>query len=139
MRSASGLTLLETIVAIAICGVILGALATVSTSTLRETRQGTYKTQATQVLDTIGRRIAGGLDQSLLPSEGSSLTLEGAEVDELMNLNSFRDGAFLVEIENAGPYVVGSTRLQRYRVEVCYDGADGRCVSGLTLGREGGA
>src|SRR5690554_5197711 len=102
MRSAVGLTLLETIVAIAICGIILGALATVSTSSLRESRQGNHKTQATQVLDTIGRRIAGGLDQGLLLPEGEVLALAGAEIDDLMNLDGFRDGAFEATVTNQG-------------------------------------
>lgn len=138
MRNTSGLTLLETVVAIAICGIVLGALATVSTSALRESRQGNHKTQATQVLDTLGRRIAGGLDPSLLLPQGESLTLTGAQVDALMSLRGFREGAFEATIVNQGDFALGTTRLHRYVVEVCYDGPDGRCVRGVTLGRQGG-
>lgn len=135
MRGSTGLTLLETVVAIAICAIILGALATVATSSLRESRQGNYKAQATQVMDTLGRRIAGGHDTSLLLASGEDTVLDGAAVDELMSLAAFAEGAFEATIENLGALTVQTTTLYRYRVEVCYEGGSERCVSGITLGR----
>ena len=139
MRSTAGLTLLETIVAMGICGVILAALSTTTVSSLQESNQGNHKVQAVQVLDTIGRRIAGGLDDSLLLDAGASLALSGSEIDSLMGLSAFRDGAFSAELHNSGVFTLGSTRLSEYRIDVCYQvGSDERCVSGTTLGRRGG-
>lgn len=138
MRTTSGLTLLETVVAIAVCAIVLGALATVTTSSLQESRQGSHKVQATQVLDTVGRRIAGGLDPEILLATGNSLTISGPEVDQLMSLSAFRDGAFTVTVENTGTFPVGTTRLDEYRIQVCYQaGQAERCVTGSTLGRQG--
>lgn len=138
MRSETGLTLLETVVAIGICAIVLGMLATVTTSSLRESRQGNLKTQATQVLDTIGRRIVGGQDTSVLLPAGQNLTIEGDEIDDMMALNAFRDGAFTATIANTGTFTVGTTRLQRYSVTVCYSEVNQeRCVRGVTLGIPG--
>lgn len=139
MRDSFGLTLLETVIAIAICGIVLAALSTVATGSLRETRSGNHKTQATQVLDTVGRRIAGGNDLSLLPSVSEPLSLDGAAVDAMMGLNQFREGAFRVVVSNEGQFRVGNTVLYRYRIEACYDtGGNEQCVVGRTLGRQGG-
>lgn len=138
MRTQSGLTLLETIVAIAICAIVLGVLATVATSSLRESRQGNFKVQATQVMDTLGRRVAGGEDSTVLLASGAQLALSGDEVDDLMGIAAFREGAFEATIQNLGTFVVGSTTLFRYRVEVCYNAstAEDRCVEGFTLSRQ---
>lgn len=139
MRSAAGLSLLETVVAIALCGIILAALSTATMSSLRESNRGNHRTQATQVLDTIGRRIAGGLDQSLQLPVGESLTLSGSQVDEIMGLSAFRDGAFELNISNTGVFAVGTTRLSEYAIDVCFEaGGAESCVSGVTLGRQGG-
>ncbi len=138
MRSSAGLSLLEVIVAIAVCGIILAALSTVMISSLQESNRGNHRTQATQVLDTVGRRIAGGLDQSTLVAAGGSITLTGAQIDDIMNLRSFRDGAFSVEIRNAGVFTLGTTRLSEYVIEVCYQAAAAvNCVTGTTLGKQG--
>ncbi len=139
MRSSSGLSLLEVVVAVAICGIVHAALSTVTVSSLRESNRGNHRNQATQVLDTVGRRIAGGLDPGILASSGSTVTLAGAEVDEFMNLRAFREAAFEVSIQNAGLFTLGTTRLSEYRIEVCYQGDSIRnCVTGTTLGRAGG-
>lgn len=140
MRSAAGLSLLETVVAIAICGIVLAALSTVTVSSLQESNQGNYRTQATQILDTVGRRIAGGIGQSTQLKVGESMTLEGAAVDQLMNVSAFREEAFEVTIENAAVFAVGTTRLSEYQVTVCFQGGPSEsCVSGVTLGRQGGS
>lgn len=140
MRSADGLSLLETVVAIAICGIILAALSTVSLSSLRESNRGNYRTQATQILDTLGRRIAGGIDQSTQLRLGESLTIGGADIDQLMNVSAFRDQAFEATIENEAVFAVGTTRLSEFRITVCFQGGPSEsCVSGVTLGRQGGS
>ena len=139
MRSDAGLSLLETVVAIAICGIILAALSTVTVSSLQESNQGNYRTQATQILDTVGRRIAGGIGLSTQLKSGESMTISGAEVDQMMSVAAFREEAFEVTIENAAVFSVGTTRLSEYHVTVCFRGGSTEsCVSGVTLGRQGG-
>lgn len=136
MRSTGGLTLLETVVAIAICGVILATLATVATSSLRENRSGNSKIQATQVLDTIGRRISGGDDATLLAAVGTPIELNATEVIALTSIALADVMDLQAVITNRGNFSIGATTLARYEIEVCYGAADTRrCVSGSTLGR----
>lgn len=138
MRSTQGLTLIETIVAIAICSIVLAALANVSTSSLRESRAGNHKTQATQVLDTIGRRIAGGYDASLLAASGEPVVITSDGIVSLTNVGLADVADMTVTISNDGAYTVGFTTLDRYGVEVCYGPENSRrCVLGVTLGRQG--
>lgn len=136
MRSAAGLTLLETIVAIAVVSIVLGALATVSTSSLRESRAGNFKTQSTQILDTVGRRIAGGEDASLLPDAGEEVQLDSDELSDLTHMDLTEAAGFELTIENVGTFTVSTSQLAQYLVTVCYAGSEGeRCVAGATLGR----
>ncbi len=136
-----GFTLLETIVAIAICAVVLTALTTVSVSSLRIGRDGNFKIQATQVLDTVGRRVAGGMDPELLPAQDESIAVGYGEVDDLVSFGETPwSDAFRVTIARDGSVMVGASSMARYRIEVCHrSGDDERCVRGTTLGREGGA
>ncbi len=136
MRSSLGLTLLETIVALAVVSIVLGSLATVSTSSLRESRAGNNKTQATQILDTVGRRIAGGEEAGLLPAEGKELELSSTALESLTNMDLADAAEYEVTIENVGDLTVSMSQLAQYRVTVCYAGSEGeRCVVGATLGR----
>src|SRR5690554_1280458 len=114
MRTQEGLTLLETVVAIAICSLVLVALATTAVSSLRESRSGNSKIQATQVLDTIGRRIAGGDDDALLPSEDTPVTLTAAQLGSLTDIALTDVMDMTVQITNEGDFEIGDTTLFRY-------------------------
>lgn len=134
-----GFTLLETIVAIAISAIVLTALTTVATSSLRIGRDGNFKIQATQLLDTVGRRVAGGQDLALLPTPGAPIAIDYGEVGDLVSFGdtSWSD-LFRVTITRDGSVTVGASSVARYRIEVCHrSGDDERCVRGTTLGREG--
>lgn len=136
MRGTEGLTLLETVVAIAICGVILATMATVATGSLRENRTGNFKIQATQVLDTLGRRIAGGDDPTLIATTGTPIELSSGEITALTNIALTDVMELEAVITNRGTYSIGTTSLARYEIEVCYAAAGApRCVVGTTLGR----
>ena len=134
-----GFTLIETIVAIAVCAIVLTALTTVATSSLRIGRDGNFKIQATQVLDTVGRRVAGGVDLALLPAPDAPIAIDYGELDELVSLGDTAwSDAFRVTITRDGSATIGSSSVARYRIEVCHrSGDDERCVRGTTLGRDG--
>ena len=136
MRDNQGLTLLETVVTIAICGIVLGMLAAVASSSLRESRAGNFKVQASQVLDTIGRRIAGGDDLAVLTDVGTPIELDADAITELTAIPYAEVSDMSVTIQNVGDYVVGTATLFRYQVEVCYGGEQRRCVTGVTLARQ---
>ena len=137
MRTRAGLTVLETIVAIAVCGVVLAALASVNVSSLQQTRFGNHKVQATQVLDTVGRRVIGGQDSGLLPGLNDTVVIDYGELGDLLDLgDAATNDRFRVSVENQGNYIVGSSSLGRYRVEVCFRAGEGeRCVQSTTLSR----
>ncbi len=139
MRSTSGFTLLETIVAIAICAIALAALTSVATNSLRVGRDGNFKIQATQVLDALGRRVAGGVELGLLPATGDSLELGYDDVADLIDIaDGGWDGAFRAVVSHDGTVTVGASSTVRYRIEVCHaSGSAERCVRGTTLGRIG--
>lgn len=139
MRTTEGFSLIETIVAIAICGIILASLLSVTVSSLRHGRNGNFKIQATQVLDTVGRRIAGGNDLSLLPAAGAPVEIGYTELDTLLDLGpDARTDAYRVTVERDGTVSVGDSTTVRYRVEVCHRASgEDICVRGTTLGREG--
>ena len=139
MRARGGFTLLETVVAVAVLAIVLTALTTVATSSLRTGRDGNFKIQATQVLDTVGRRVAGGVDLGLLPAAGAPLTVGYGDVADVVDFGDTTwSDAFRFTITRDGSVTVGASSVARYRIEVCHrSGDDERCVRGTTLGREG--
>ena len=136
-----GFTLIETVVAVAVCAIVITALTTVATSSLRTGRDGNFKIQATQVLDTVGRRVASGAEVALLPAQDEPIAVGYGELGELVGLGDTSwSGAFRLGIVRDGSVTVGASSVARYRIEVCHRSGDGeRCVQGTTLGREGGA
>lgn len=137
MNDRSGFSLLETIVAIAVCGIVLAALASVNVTSLRQSRFGSERAQATQVLDTVGRRVVGGQDTRVLPGASDAIEFDYGDLDTLLLLNE--DGAtdrFRVTVTHEANMTVGTSAVGRYRIEVCYRAGDGeQCVWGTTLSR----
>jgi len=137
LRSQEGFSLLEAIVAIAICGIILAALASASTSSLQRGREGNHQIQATQILDSIGRRIAGGTDLRLLPERNTQVELGYGEISDFISLQGNRANDYRVTIDAKDLITVGTTSSVRYEIQVCFEtGQSERCVRGVTLGRE---
>lgn len=139
MNDRSGFSLLETIIAIAVCGIVLAALASVNVSSLRQTRFGNERVQATQVLDTVGRRVVGGQDTNVIPGASETIEFDYGELEDLLALNTDATTArYRVVIEHEANMTVGSSSVGRYRIEVCYRAGEGeQCVQGVTLSRRG--
>jgi prepilin-type N-terminal cleavage/methylation domain-containing protein len=137
MTSRSGFSLIETIIAIAICGIVLAALASVNVTSLRQARFGNDRLQATQVLDTVGRRVVGGGDTSLLPGISSTVSYDYGDLDTLLDLNeATTTDRYRVTITQAGNLTVGESTVGIYRIQVCFRaGDDEQCVEGSTLSR----
>jgi prepilin-type N-terminal cleavage/methylation domain-containing protein len=140
MRTTEGFSVLEVVVAIAISAILLAALATANVATLQQTRSGNLQIQATQMLDSIGRRVVAGNDNALLPAAGATIAFD---YGELTGLFAF-DGAGIaperyrasVSRDAPGTVTVGASTLAIYEIEVCFEAADGeRCVTGTTVSR----
>ena len=136
-RREDGFTLLETILAIAVCGIVLAALASVNVTSLQQTRDGGLRAQATQVLDSLGRRVVGGQDNALLPGSGDEVTFAYGEVGSVVAIDGgVPADRYRATIARTGTQTTGTTTLARYRIEVCFEGAGGEsCVTGSTLAR----
>lgn len=139
MKARSGFSLIETIIAIAVCGIVLAALASVNVSSLRQARFGDARIQATQVLDTVGRRVVGGEAGDVIPGAGETIEFDYGELDSVLALNSEATTArFRVSIDHEQNVSIGSSVVGRYRISVCYRAGDGeQCVQGVTLSRRG--
>jgi prepilin-type N-terminal cleavage/methylation domain-containing protein len=136
--SRHGFTLLETVVAIAVCAIVLTALFGVNVSSLQQSRAGGLKVQATQVLDSVGRRVVAGGDTDLLPGSGASVAYDYGDLDALLDLGADATGRFRASVTHDGTLSVGDSTLVRYRIEACYQAAGGeRCVAATTLARSG--
>lgn len=134
----AGLTILEVVLALGILG-ILGAVFTTSIlSNLRHTTTAGQRTQAAQVLNYIGRRVAGG-DSVVLPAAGETLTWEYGELSaafaDMSGAGFGNPNQYRVEITAAGVVTVVAAEVMRYDIDVCFTRQDGEtCVEGTTLG-----
>ena len=138
-RRQGGLTLLEVIIAIAVLGIVTAVLTTGVVGNLQKTRTFGGRTEASQILNYFGRRVAGG-DNVVLPS--STLDWDYGDLTtafpELSREGGYAEpDRFRVSITNQGTVGVGSSSstATRYDVSVCFQAAGGEsCLSGTTLG-----
>lgn len=140
-RATQGLTVVEILIALAIIGVVTAAFTTGVVSTMRHTSVAGAQTQAVQVLNYLGRRVAGG-DNTLLPQSGTPLTWAYGGLSkafpDMTDQGGFADPAsYRASISNAGSVSFGGASAVEYDVRVCFKGTDNEhCVSAATLGPE---
>jgi prepilin-type N-terminal cleavage/methylation domain-containing protein len=139
LRGTAGLTLLEVLVALAILGVLGAVFSTVAISNLRHTQSSGQRAQTAQVLNYLGRRVAGG-DGVVLPQADSTLTWAYGELassfPDLTNGRGFAaPDRYRVEITAAGDLVRAGARVVQYDLNVCVRQQEGEsCVRGTTFG-----
>jgi prepilin-type N-terminal cleavage/methylation domain-containing protein len=135
-----GLSLVEVIIALAIVAIAMAILSTALVGNLRFTDVAGARTQTTQYLSFLGRRVAGGAPD-VLPAAGATLTWGygtlAAAFEDLPAGGGGRDDVarYRAEVENvAGVTFVGATAVQ-YRVTVCSETTAGEsCATGVTVG-----
>lgn len=139
VRAVSGLTVLEVLIALSVIGVVAAAFTTSTVSTVRYTAASGQRTQAVQLLNYFGRRVAGG-DGALLPASGTPSSWDyGALVrafPDLTDQGGFTDPAgYRVRIDNAGDVAFANASATRYDLTVCFHRDSGEsCVDGTTFG-----
>lgn len=142
MRRSSrvrGLTLVEVLIAIAILGVAVAMLSTATLTSVRNNSISGTRTQATQVLNYMGRLVAGA-DRVLFANESMEWgygTL-GTDFTELsVEAGRANPALYRAEIEDLGWIGLGTAQMIHYRVTVCWmQSADEMCVEGDTAGPE---
>lgn len=137
--SRHGLTIVETLIALAILGVVISILTTATLSNVQNTAIAGGRTQATQVLSYLGRLVAGA-DSALTSAETTVWDygdLSG-QFPELRQLDGRADpDSYRAAVTDVGEVAFLSTSMRRYTVEVCWRTAgDETCVAGETLGPE---
>lgn len=130
-----GLTMIEVMIAIAVLAIVLAAVAWASMSSIRQNSLAGVKTQAVQVLNYFGRRLAGGdsMDLSAMVWNYGEL---GAAFDDLeSDSRDFDPDRFRVTISSPATMGIASAQISLYRIEVCWSAAANEtCVSGDTGG-----
>jgi prepilin-type N-terminal cleavage/methylation domain-containing protein len=139
----AGLTLLEVIVALAIVAILTALLTTAVTGNLQKTRTFGARSESAQILNYIGRRVAGG-DNDLLAEAGTPLTWDYGELVSAFPDLSAEGGyaepdRFRATVTNRGsvqmPGTSADTAATRYEVEICTRAAGGEsCLVGTTFG-----
>jgi len=136
-RTGEGFTLVEVIVALSIVGIIVAVITTASVTSIRNNATSGGRTQATQVLNFLGRLVAVG-DDALFSQE----TLEwdygelGTHFTDLATEARRADPAlYRAQVTAPAQAALGSVSMPYYRVQVCWQAPGGEtCVTGDTVG-----
>ena len=135
----AGLTLLEVVLALAVLGVLGAVISTSILGNLRHTTVSGQRTQGAQVLNYLGRRVAGG-DGAVLPTQGASLAWNynelGASFTDLQGVGGIAEpDRYRVSIAASGAVTVAGASVVQYDLSVCFQVQGGEsCVTGTTLG-----
>lgn len=135
----AGLSLVETLIAIAVLGVIVTSVMGLYARNLQTTRAASERTQATLLLNYFGRRVAGG-DGTLLPAANDARSWGyGQLAAAFPDLDAGGDAGdtdrFRAVIANEGPVAFSSASAIQYRVSICFGGADREsCLAAVTVG-----
>lgn len=134
-----GLTLLEVVLALAVLAIIGATITTSILNNLRHTTVAGQRTQGAQVLNYLGRRVAGG-DATVLPNLGESLTWDYGELGDTFTDLQGADGVaeperYRVSIDASGTITVAGASVVQYDLTICFQAqAAESCVTGTTLG-----
>lgn len=134
----AGMTLLEVVVAVAVIGIIAAILTTAIVGSMKTTRRFGGRTEAAQLMNFLGRRVAGG-ETALLPQAGTPLAWAygqvGTAFPDLRDAGGFTDPArYRASVQNMGEISASGATVTEYRVSVCFQDNGGEsCVAGTTL------
>jgi len=134
-----GLTMVEVLIALAILGIVVAVITTATLSSVRNTATAGGRTQATQVLNYLGRLVAGA-DDVLFQRESLSWDYGelGDHFQELAQEARRADPAlYRAEVITGSNVTFGSVSMPLYTVTVCWMAPNGEtCVTGETVGPE---
>lgn len=140
MRGPSrGFTLVEVLVALAVVGIVVAIISTASVSSIRNNATSGGRTQATQVLNFLGRLVAVGdgaiFEQTDLVWNYGEL---GTQFTDLAAEVGRTDPAlYRAQVSTSSAAELGTVSMPFYEVEVCWQAptASGEsCVKGGTVG-----
>lgn len=138
-RRTLGLSLVEVLIAIAILGIAVAILSTSTLSSVRNNNISGSRTQATQVLNYLGR-LAAGADPVMFANEDLEWgygTLGEEFTDLSAEAGRADPGLYRASVENLGWIGIGDAEMIHFRVSVCWlSSGTEHCISGDTAGPE---
>lgn len=135
-----GFTLIEVMLAIAVLGIVLSAVSFTMLSSMRQNHVAGNRSQAAQVMNYFGRRIAGGEIDKLGGSSWDYGTLAESFTDLTREGNLADTDLYRAEISEFPRLGLGTASIPHYRVTVCWTNGDTEsCVAGDTAGPGPGA
>lgn len=136
-RSNRGLTMVEVLIALSVLGIVVAVISTATLSSIRNNATAGGRTQATQVLNYLGRLVAGG-DPVLFSSEELEWDYGelGGHFTELATEAGRADPAlYRAAVDIVDTVTFGTVAMPLYRVNVCWAAPGGEaCVTGDTIG-----
>ena len=135
-----GFTLVEVLIAIAVLGIVLAAVSITMLSSIRQNHTAGNRSQAAQIMNYLGRRIAGGEVSQLGGTSWSYGTLATSFTDLSREGNLADTDLYRAEVAQFPRIGLGTTAIPHYRVTVCWNNSGSEsCVSGDTAGPGPGA
>lgn len=135
-----GFSLVEVLVAIAVLGIVLSAVSITIMSSMRQNYAAGSRSQAAQIMNYLGRRVAGGEVSQLGGSQWDYGTLATSFSDLNREANLADTDLYRAEIDQMPRIGIGGSSIPHYRVTVCWQTAEREnCVSGDTAGPGVGA
>lgn len=134
-----GLTMVEVLIALAILAIVVAVITTATLSSVRNTATTGGRTQATQVLNYLGRLVAGA-DDILFANE--SLAWDYGELSQHFSDLARETGRadpslYRAAVEAVQTVTFESVSMPLYRVNVCWMAPAGEtCVTAETIGPE---
>lgn len=133
--SKSGFTLVEVILAIAVLAIVLAAVAITMVSSIQHNVASGSRSQASQVMNYLGRRVAGGEISNLGGTEWDYGELGSSFGDLTRENNLANPDLYRANIAQMPSIGMGGTSIPHYRVRVCWEDGNGEtCVEGHTAG-----
>lgn len=130
-----GFSLIEVIIALAVLAIVMSAVAITITSSMRHNLTAGSRSQAAQVMNYLGRRIAGGEVSQLGGDAWGYGELAGSFTDLKREGNLADTDLYRAQVAQFPPIGLAETSIPHYRVTVCWHDSDGEsCVSGDTAG-----
>jgi len=139
-RLRRGLTVVEVLVALVVLGIVTAAVMTTYISSMRNNADAGRRTQSAQLLNALGRRVAGA-DAVVLAQPGTPLEWAygglSSDFPELAGEGIADPDLYRATITNAGAITLASAETVHYSIVVCTRAtgdATERCVAGDTAG-----
>lgn len=135
----AGLSVIEVLVALAILGIVTAAILTTFLGSIRTNSDSGRRTQSVQIMNAIGRRVAGA-DPVVLAQPGTPIVWGygglTADFPEFRGDGISDPDLYRVVVTNLGAVTLGSASVVHYSVETCSRsaGGDETCVRGDTAG-----